>query len=955
MCKSQSKQFFKNKFIRKQNKTEKDNPLFKVCYGSLTPCPPFLQKQDKVASKLSTKLLSDFNIPPLDNSGGAASHMDMSSSNNNNNMITNTNNTTSMNNILPHGNTNMNSESTRKDEKGKYEKMKLPERDITDYEEQKIKEVFRSIFLFDIIPEELIDIILSSLFLVKVCKGDIICQQDTPNEYFYIVVEGEFIEENDANENKPLKVYKPWDCFGHTSLMSPNQNEPMRNTVKCTKNAELFLLNGETFTSIKDKIIHHLCEERYAFLDTISFFKSLDSITKHTLVNKMILITYDAGEVIITKGSKDRSIFLIKSGSVSVLYKDKECKVLGPNSYVGIISVFTKSKRTLDVVTKERTVVFELSSEDLHETIGENYLEILLFSIFKEYVNMNTTLNELIKETNVNNVFKQFKLKSYMKNECITTYNKNLKRVVFILEGSFVHASSMEQQYKAGSILGEETLTSNIDIPSDLKAYPDCMTLEANLNDISDLLGEEFRATTINLLTKVLKMQKIKFFNLSPETTLKRLSNYITKEKFNANQKIIEQGSALLDKVYLLSKGNVRIIINKKPVRELEKYALFGEYALMNNIQYRTATVVALSSVTCYVVKKDDFIELIKDKNIYSYMMYLLSLRDNSIQINELKYMSTLGKGKFGTVSLVHNKKNVYAIKVVSKKDANVRKRFAQYLQTERKVLLCLDHPFVVKMIKSFKNAFCVYFLLEYVNGVSLRDLIFLNRKVFNTNDIKFYIASLCLVLDYIHKKKICHRDIKPANIMVDSNGYIKLIDFGTSIIMKNYTNTIIGTPSYIAPEVLNGKGYSFSCDYWSVGVCMFELFYKKLPFGTECSEIMEVYNDIMYSEYKFPFVNEMFKSLNELISMLLQKQVGKRVCSLSKIKKMEIFDGFLWENLIEMKMNVPVLPEVFDVGRYKLENYNVGYENEIMRIGDIDIGFVNKYNGKGEEWDVDF
>ena len=861
----------------------------------------------------------------------------------------------------------INSESARKDEKGRYEKMKLPERDITDYEESKIKEVFRSIFLFDIIPEELIDIILSSLFLVKVCKGDIICQKDTPNEYFYIVLEGKFIELNDndntnantnANVDKPLKVYKAWDCFGHTSLMSPNQNEPMRNTVKCVENAELFLLNGETFTSIKDKIIHHLCEERYEFLETISFFKSLDSITKHTLVNKMILNTYEEGEIIITKGSKDKSIFLIKSGSVSVLYKGKECKVLGTNSYVGIISVFTKSKRTLDVVTKERTVVYEINSEDLYEIIGENYLEILLFSIFKEYVNMNTVLNELINETNINNVFKQFKLKSYMKNESITTYNKNLKRVIFILEGSFIHVSSSsneQQQYKAGSIIGEETLTNNIDIPSDLKAFPDCMTLEANLNDISDLLGEEFRATTINLLTKVLKMQKIKFFSLIPENTLKRLSNYITKEKFTTNQRIIEQGSTMLDKVYLLSKGNVRIIINKKPIRELEKYALFGEYALMNNIQHRTATVLALSSVTCYVVKKDDFIEIIKDRNIYTYIMYLISIRDNSIQINELKYMNSLGKGKFGTVSLVHNNKNIYAIKVVSKKDANVRKRFAQYLQTERKVLLCLDHPFVVKMIKSFKNAFCVYFLLEYVNGVSLRDLIFLNKKVFNTNDIKFYIASLCLVLDYIHKKKICHRDIKPANIMVDSTGYIKLIDFGTSIIMKNYTNTIIGTPSYIAPEVLNGKGYSFSCDYWSVGICMFELFYKKLPFGTECSDIMEVYNDIMYSEYKFPFVNEMFKSLNELISMLLQKQVGKRVCSLSKIKKMEIFDGFLWENLIEMKMNVPVLPEVFDVGRYRLENYNVGYENEIMRIGDIDIGFVNKCSGKGDDWDVDF
>jgi len=82
---------------------------------------------------------------------------------------------------------------------------------------------------------------------------------------------------------------------------------------------------------------------------------------------------------------------------------------------------------------------------------------------------------------------------------------------------------------------------------------------------------------------------------------------------------------------------------------------------------------------------------------------------------------------------------------------------------------------------------------------------------------------------------------------MIDNNGYLKLIDFGTSKIIKDFTNTIIGTPHYIAPEILNGKGYSLTTDYWSIGICMYEIFYGIYPFGNNATDIMEVYRDIVH------------------------------------------------------------------------------------------------------------
>ena len=133
------------------------------------------------------------------------------------------------------------------------------------------------------------------------------------------------------------------------------------------------------------------------------------------------------------------------------------------------------------------------------------------------------------------------------------------------------------------------------------------------------------------------------------------------------------------------------------------------------------------------------------------------------------------------------------------------------------------DFPFVMKFLRSFKDERCIYFLLEFIQGKELFDVI---REIglLSTVDSQFYIGSLILAMEYLHSNHIIYRDIKPENIMVDDKGYLKLIDMGTAKIMKSKvgtmtrTFTIIGTPHYMAPEVISGKGYNFLVDLWSIG-----------------------------------------------------------------------------------------------------------------------------------------
>ena len=168
----------------------------------------------------------------------------------------------------------------------------------------------------------------------------------------------------------------------------------------------------------------------------------------------------------------------------------------------------------------------------------------------------------------------------------------------------------------------------------------------------------------------------------------------------------------------------------------------------------------------------------------------------------------------FGNVFLTVHKKNnmLYALKAIDRKKI-LAYEIQDNIVLERKILLELDHVFIMKLVRTFKDEYRIYFLLEFINGMDLFDVI---RELGLVSDIdsKFYAACLVTILEHLHERDIIYRDLKPENIVVDQQGYLKLIDFGTCKIFKGRTFTIVGTPHYMAPEVIIGHGYNHSVDY---------------------------------------------------------------------------------------------------------------------------------------------
>lgn len=227
--------------------------------------------------------------------------------------------------------------------------------------------------------------------------------------------------------------------------------------------------------------------------------------------------------------------------------------------------------------------------------------------------------------------------------------------------------------------------------------------------------------------------------------------------------------------------------------------------------------------------------------------------------------------------------------------------------------------PFIVAMGRKFQSLNYLYYLQECVKGRDLYDIL-KSIGLLSTDDSQFFTASIILILEYFASKGIICRDVKPENFMVDAKGYLKMINLPTAKLMErdgqgNFkkTFTIIGTPHYMAPDIVIGKGYNNLVDLWSLGICLYEFLCGVLPFGDASESAYEIYEEIMQTELKFPeFLHD--KKAKKLIEQLLSHNPSQRHGgSFENLKRHPWFSDFKWDSLLNGKMTPPKVPS-FDV-----------------------------------------
>ncbi|KAL5009628.1 hypothetical protein ScPMuIL_011933 [Solemya velum] len=283
---------------------------------------------------------------------------------------------------------------------------------------------------------------------------------------------------------------------------------------------------------------------------------------------------------------------------------------------------------------------------------------------------------------------------------------------------------------------------------------------------------------------------------------------------------------------------------------------------------------------------------------------------------SHFELLKVLGQGSFGKVFLVRkitskDAGTLYAMKVLKKATLKVRDR--QRTKMERDILADVCHPFIVKLHYGFQTEGKLYLILEFLRGGDLFTR--LSKEVmFTEEDVKFYLAELALGLDHLHSLGIVYRDLKPENILLDSDGHIKLTDFGLSkesIFDEKKTYSFCGTVEYMAPEVVNRKGHGTAADWWSYGVLMFEMLTGALPFqGANRKETM---TQILKSKLGMPqFLSPEAQSLlRALFKRNPLNRLGTGANGIDEMKKHSFFSKIDWDRLFRREINPPFKPAV--------------------------------------------
>ena len=297
------------------------------------------------------------------------------------------------------------------------------------------------------------------------------------------------------------------------------------------------------------------------------------------------------------------------------------------------------------------------------------------------------------------------------------------------------------------------------------------------------------------------------------------------------------------------------------------------------------------------------------------------------LKLNDYDIKDTIRGLALGNVKLAKNKKtNEFISLHILNKSQIVKSNRIQHISNELKILPTLEHPSIISFLGANHDDKYVYLAFEFLQGGDLFNLLKLENKL-SLDKAQFYAGQIVFVIDYLHSKNIVYRALKPENILINKNGYIKIIDFRLSKEIKDRTYTMCGTPGYLAPEIILNKGYGLSVDWWAFGVLLYEMICGVDPFVDD--DTMKIYENIL--QRKIQFTSDFDDSSRSLIKHLLEPELSKRYGNLKNgvkdIKNHPFFKGINWDKLIKQEVEAPFIPDIKDDN--VLKYYTISSETE--------------------------
>ncbi|KAJ9533180.1 hypothetical protein QJQ45_018271 [Haematococcus lacustris] len=653
-------------------------------------------------------------------------------------------------------------------------------------------------------------------------------------------------------------------------------------------------------------------------LQQLLLFNNLDKPTQRKIVSEMYEKPVVAGEILIQQGEMGLSasqLYVVKSGKFEVLEKRKnvmfKVNTKAAGDCFGEISLMYNCPRSATVAATTDAIVWVLDRDTFRHYVQaaaeDSFGQVELF------MNSVPLLNGLSRE-------------------------QKLQLVDAFSEEVFEPGAPVIREGEAGDKFyivkeGEAVVVSN-DKEVNRLFKADFFGEQALLND--EPRKANVRASGLGRLT-VLSLDRTTFVNV-----LGPLQDIMAKEKSaermpcSARHPSLTGGSDAIGVALLAQTVNQRMAkLKPKSSAALRRPA--AKVHVRYTVDGETKTVVALGHL-------DEVQELKRGGS----KITEVAEDDNSLVIAE---GAVLGEGAFSRVVKASEETTgrQFAMKRMTKSAAL---QCPEHVYCEQIITRNMAHPFCIRQYASFQDSHHLYFLFDLMPGGDLMDVLVAEAKVikypmpeegslrqgclaqkvkmwqgFSEELARFYVASVVLALEYLHENHYVFRDLKPENVLIDAQGYAKLGDFGFAkqVELGGRTYTFCGTPGYVAPENIMGRGYGHSVDWWTLGVLMYVLLTARQPFTSpKTQDPMEVMRRIVDERWPVRYPPYMSTEARDLISRLLERKPVRRLGCLQArardVKAHPWFKGFDWDALSSRRMPPPRRPKDEDSSKRKSE-----------------------------------
>ena len=660
----------------------------------------------------------------------------------------------------------------------------------------------------------------------------------------------------------------------------------------------------------------HLLTE--SLFDNFFLFKELSEELKAKMVDALEMQKLNLREVVMKQGEKGDFMYVVERGRLEVLIDDVKVKSIGPGEVMGELALMYESPRAATVrcvqtpcnVWKIGTSDFANITRSIQTKHSESYEKRLQqVELLKELtVQQQRKVAEVLHEVH------------FKKGTKIISQGDDGKAFYVVDCGSVScidrNRSNGDLVLGPGQYFGELALLNKEKRNRDVVAREDTTCLVLGISDFERLLGSLKGVMDKNLGMRVIRTVEI-FKTLSTDVC-ERVVDAFKERVFSKGDTVIKENDPGTS-FFVVREGMATVMKNGKETSALSEGQFFGEGSLLSN-EPRSATIVANSeNLRVMELEKSDFDRLLgpvkaviaKTAEERKKHMAVKSVNLATVKASAVR---PLGQGTFGLVKLVNLKGHgTFALKCMSKKQI-ARSKLAANTLYEKRMMVESNHPFVLRLVNTYQDDNSLYMLLEICSGGELFKFLQTRGGFVGPKHAQFISACVVSVFEYIHSRNICYRDLKPENLMIDSQGFIKMVDFGFAKVVTDKTFTMCGTPEYMAPEILLRRGHNKGVDYWAVGILMYECESGKTPFADyDCYDNRVICENILRKPLAFHRRFRGKDNSKDLIKKLVLRREDKRLGMLAggarDIKGHPYFNGMDFIKLVTKEIKPPYVP----------------------------------------------